>query len=173
MSEKLLEKVSPYNILNNIVPGAIFVYLCRLLNVDFFSVDSIFESFFVYYFWGMVSSRVGSLVIEQILMGLRIVKYSQKADYAMATKEDSLIEALLEVSNMYRTCAGVCLIIVIVKAYTTFLGELIPASISRWITIMVLLILFVASYCKQTQHITKRVEIAAVKKKEVTTDENT
>lgn len=126
-------------------------------------MDSIIENLFIYYFWGLVASRIGSLVVEKVLMYFGKITYSSKADYVMATQEDKLIEVLLEVGNLYRACSGVCLMLGIVKVYTTILCPHIPATTTFWISIVALFILFVASFCKQTQHIKKRVDVAIQK----------
>ena len=61
--ESLLEKISSYNILNNLIPGAVFVFLGKLLDIISLPLDGIVESIFIYYFCGMIISRIGSLVI--------------------------------------------------------------------------------------------------------------
>lgn len=104
--ESLLEKISSYNILNNLIPGAVFVFLGKLLDIISLPLDGIVESIFIYYFCGMIISRIGSLVIEGIFERLKWIKYASKAEYVAAVKKDARIESLLETSNMYRTCAS-------------------------------------------------------------------
>ena len=63
--ESLLEKLSSYNLLNNLLPGAIFCYLLKtIVNIDI--SNNIVEDLFVYYFIGMIISRIGSIIIEPI-----------------------------------------------------------------------------------------------------------
>ena len=42
--ESLLDKISSYNILNNIIPGAVFVYFWSALDIGTFPSDNIVES---------------------------------------------------------------------------------------------------------------------------------
>lgn len=113
--ESLLERLSSYNILNNLIPGAFFVFFGKLLNVISLPLDGVVERIFVYYFCGMIISRIGSLVIEGIFEKVKWIKYAPKAEYVAAVKKDARIESLLETSNMYRTCAGLFLTLGIVK----------------------------------------------------------
>ena len=116
--ESLLEKISSYNILNNLIPGAVFVFLGKLLDIISLPLDGIVESIFVYYFCGMIISRIGSLVIGGIFERLKWIKYASKAEYVAAVKKDARIESLLETSNMYRTCASLFLTLGFVKVYS-------------------------------------------------------
>ena len=45
--ESLLERLSSYNILNNLIPGAVFVFLGKLLNVISLPLDGVVERIFV------------------------------------------------------------------------------------------------------------------------------
>ena len=51
--ESLLERLSSYNILNNLIPGAFFVFFGKLLNVISLPLDGVVERIFVYYFCGI------------------------------------------------------------------------------------------------------------------------
>lgn len=99
--ESLLERLSSYNILNNLIPGAFFVFFGKLLNVISLPLDGVVERIFVYYFCGMIISRIGSLVIEGIFEKVKWIKYVPKAEYVAAVKKDARIESLLETSNMF------------------------------------------------------------------------
>lgn len=159
--ESLIEKLSSYNILNNLIPGAVFVFMAKLLDIVFLPVNGIVESLFVYYFCGMIISRIGSLVIETVFKKFKWIEYAPKAKYVDAVKKDARIETLLETSNMYRTCAGLFLTLGAVKGYLTLAGVIaIPKHITIWLVIVALLALFSASFVKQTRHIGSRVDAA-------------
>ena len=72
--DKFLEKISSYNLLNNLFPGAVFCFLAYKLCGVTLIANSIIESLFVYYFVGMVISRVGSIFIEPVLEKVKFVK---------------------------------------------------------------------------------------------------
>ncbi|EPN8209861.1 phosphohistidine phosphatase, partial [Yersinia enterocolitica] len=74
--ESLFEKISAYNIFNNIIPGAVFCYFFNL----FFSVnlggDGTAYNLCLFYFWGVFVSRIGSLLIEMLAIKIKFVKYA-------------------------------------------------------------------------------------------------
>lgn len=156
--ESLLEKISSYNILNNLIPGAVFVFLGKLLDIISLPLDGIVESIFIYYFCGMIISRIGSLVIEGIFERLKWIKYASKAEYVAAVKKDARIESLLETSNMYRTCVSLFLTLGFVKGYSALAKLLtIPKCVTTCLVVIGLFILFSTSFAKQTRHIVSRV----------------
>ena len=63
----LLEKLSSYNIFNYLLPGIVFVALADALTSFHFVQQDIVIGVFVYYFIGLIISRLGSIVIEPIL----------------------------------------------------------------------------------------------------------
>lgn len=165
--EKLLEKLSSYNILNNLIPGGAFIWLCNFGGISFISSSSIVETLFIYYFCGMVVSRVGSLVVETLCIKAKFFTYAQKKDYIKATKKDQLIEELLETSNLYRTCAGMILTVGICKFYViTSQIFCISREITVWIILCVLFVIFVVAFCKQTRHILWRVDFVKKSREE-------
>lgn len=159
--ESLLERLSSYNILNNLIPGAVFVFLIHLLDVVSLPLEGIVESIFVYYFCGMIVSRIGSLVIEGFFKKLKWIKYAPKTEYVAATKKDKRIESLLETSNMYRTFAGLFLTLGIMKGYSALVRLLtIPKYVTMIAFGVVLFALFSVSFIKQTKHIVSRIDAA-------------
>lgn len=65
--ESLIEKLSRYHILNNLIPGIIFICLLNILNIFVIDMDSITQLLFIGYFSGMTLSRIGSVIIEPFL----------------------------------------------------------------------------------------------------------
>lgn len=164
--EDLLNKISSYNILNNIIPGAMFVYFWSALELGAFPSCNVIESIILYYFCGLVVSRVGSLIIERGFKKVNLISYAPKSEYIEATKRDSLIGTLLETNNMYRTFTGLFLVLAIVKVYMVVANYFsISREIGTWIVLIGLLFLFAGSFCKQTTHIRSRIE-AALKEKQ-------
>ena len=64
--EKIIEKMDSYNIFNYLLPGAIFDYMFEILFHMKLVQGNIVENLFVYYFLGMILSRIGSIIIEPI-----------------------------------------------------------------------------------------------------------
>ena len=155
--DKFLAQLSSYNILNNLLPGSIFCFVLKFLfNIHLMASDLI-EDLFLYYFCGIVISRVGSILVEPILKKIRFIKFIDYKTFLNASKIDPKIEVLSETNNMYRTFIALFVLVAIVGVYNYFsdiyiqLKEYLPVAI-----IAFLLILFTISYKKQVSYITKR-----------------
>ena len=72
----LLDKLSSYNIFNYLLPGVVFVAISKSLTIYNFVQQDIVVGVFLYYFIGLVISRIGSIVIEPMLKWIRFVKFS-------------------------------------------------------------------------------------------------
>lgn len=161
----LLEKLSTYNIFNYLLPGVVFVAITKSLTKYNFVQEDIVIGVFLYYFIGLVISRVGSILIEPVLKWIKFVKFSEYRDYVEASKKDALIEVLSESNNMYRTFLSLFLSISFLKIFEVLSKRCqFLSNISKEIAILALLFLFAFSYKKQTDYITKRV--ASAKDKE-------
>ncbi len=157
--EKFIDKLSSYNILNNVIPGVVFCYLCnRLWQVNVANY-SLVDNLFIFYFIGMLISRIGSLVVEPICIKLKIIKYSSYTDYLNASKNDDTILALLESNNTYRTIVALCIALMLVKLFLLLEKVLWFSYISNWVIIFCVFIIFILSYRKQTKYINNRIEI--------------
>ena len=157
--EKFFEQLTSYNILNNLLPGAIFCYILKyFLNIDIIA-NSLIGDLFFYYFCGMVISRIGSILIEPLLKKIKFVEFVDYKLFLEASKVDSKISILSETNNMYRTFIALFTLLLIVKLYEylsikfVFLNKYLVV-----IVIILLLILFIVSYRKQVNYIKKRVE---------------
>lgn len=167
------EKISSYNIFNNLFPGIIFTF--ALNNTTRFNIgtDSLFENIFIYYFIGMVISRVGSIIVEKLLKKIKIKNKKTKEkeaflcfadydDYVNASEKQADIKMLSETNNTYRTLIALFFLLAIVKIYDMFIHNYLIQYVSKnaiCVVLFVLLsILFVYSYRKQTAYISKRVK---------------
>ena len=154
----LISKLSSYNLFNYFVPGVIFSILVTSFTKYSIAHEDILIAIFIYYFVGMVISRIGSLVIEPALIEIGFIEYVDYSKYVAASKKDSKLEILLETSNTYRTIASLFLSLIILKVYEKI--ELAQPALGQWnkhIVVALLLILFAFSYKKQTAYITKRI----------------
>jgi hypothetical protein len=164
----LLNKISSYNIFNYLFPGTLFAVLADKLTTYSFIQDDVLIGAFVYYFLGLVISRFGSLVIEPILKKLGIIKFSDYKDYLNACLDDNKIELFSEVNNTYRTLTSMFIILVLLKIYENLevrIGLLV--NYQYFILILLLFLMFLLSYRKQTSYITKRIDNFKNKKPKV------
>jgi hypothetical protein len=162
--EKLLDKISSYNILNYLLPGILFSFFSDYFtNMKIISQmkDNIFLSLFIFYFLGSIISRIGSLFIEPILEKLNFVQKSSYENYIKAAQKDSKIEMLSEVNTMYRTFLSLSISLLICYFYEKISHCLnFNSDINFYIFILMIFILYLFSYKKQTSYIKNRIEIA-------------
>lgn len=168
--EKLLEKLSSYNIFNYLFPGMIFCILLEKTTSYSIIQENIVIDVFLAYFIGLLISRISSLIIEPLLKKVKFVKFAEYKDFVLASENDSKIELLSESNNMYRVFISLFVLLLIVKVYEQIFQQLL-GEYANFIVISLLLFLFLFSYRKQTSYITQRVEIYKNKKKETKTDE--
>lgn len=156
----LLSKLSSYNLFNYLLPGIIFVVLAKdFCNYSFIQQDIVI-GLFLYYFIGLVISRFGSLVIEPLLRYVKFLRFADYKDFVAASKADEKIELFSEISNTYRTLCSLFILLGLLKIY----GEIenIYPALKNWsaaILVVLLLVIFLFSYRKQTSYINKRIKV--------------
>ena len=163
--DKFIEKLSPYNLLNNLLPGAVvYILLDKMLNLGTQGIN-VAEELFLFYFVGMIASRIGSIIIEPICKIIKFVQYAEYKDYLDAIKIDPNISTLLESNNMYRTFLSGMILIILVKVYLVIVTKVYSNECFLQIALLgALVVLFALSYRKQTSYIKRRVEKAIQRK---------
>lgn len=154
---ELLNKISSYNIFNYLFPGAVFSILADWLGVKE-SPDDIIKQLLWYYFVGMVISRVGSVMLEPILRRASFIEYSDYSKYLRACASDPKLDVMVEVANTYRTLASAFAILLLILL-CDWIAEVIGIPIP-WIeraALLLLCVLFLLSFKKQSDYVTKRV----------------
>lgn len=155
----IINKITSYNLFNYLFPGILFVIIATKWTVYDFQVENIILGGFLYYFIGMTISRIGSLFIEKVLKKIKLVKFSDYKDFVSCSKKDDRINLFSEINNTYRTLIslGVCLLL------TKLYSELdivinIPEIITTLGLLILIILLYVFSYQKQTEYINKRIK---------------
>lgn len=157
----LLDKLSSYNVFNYLLPGVLFAYALDTVSTYNLTSLNILIGVFIYYFLGLVISRIGSLILDPILKKIGFIKFAPYADFVASAKTDPKIEVLSEMNNMYRTLCAMVLLIVVIKLYDRLTIELpILVEYTTYIATFALLVLFLFSYRKQTEYIKKRVAVS-------------
>ncbi len=157
--EELLARLSPYNILNNLLPGVLFCVLVgQVTSLDLVQED-IVVGVFLYYFVGLIISRVGSAMVEPFLKFVRFVNFVDHTRYVPASKKDPLIAELSETNNMYRSLVALVTALFAALAYEAWVPNF-PwvESNATWLGLLALLLLMMFAYRKQTKYIVSRVE---------------
>lgn len=175
--EKILEQISAYELLNNMIPGAVYAVLADKLTTFSILSENAFADIVEFYFFGLIIGRVGSLIVERILKKFRKGKWIEQVsytEYVKAEKGDDTgrVRMLATVNNMYRTFVAVFICLLL----TVLLDLLWPfVSSIEWLKSLVicmgcivLIIVFSCSYKKQTGYVLKRVNtvMEQIKKKE-------
>lgn len=155
---ELLTKISSYNIFNYLFPGAAFTWAANQLHLLKVPSVDIPTLLLLYYFAGLVISRIGSVICEPLLKRIHFVKYAEYGRFVKAADVDSKVELLLEQGNSYRTIvAGLALLLLgwPIEQLATYAG--LSSEMKSYTAVFLLLLLFAASFRKQTQFIVKRV----------------
>lgn len=162
--EKLLEKLTSYNLFNYLLPGIIFSILLEKTTDYSIIQENIVVEAFLAYFIGLLISRISSLIIEPILKKVKFVKFADYKDFVLASENDNKIELLSESNNMYRVFISLFVVLIIVNIYEQLLQQIL-GEYTNFVVTVFLLLLFLFSYRKQTNYITQRVEIYKNKQK--------
>jgi hypothetical protein len=165
--KEIIDKISSYNLFNYLFPGVIFVILLREITEYDLVQENNFLGAFLYYFIGLVISRFGSLVIGEILQNkkMKFIEFADYTDFIFASDKDQKIELFSEINNMYRTLISLFCLLLLSKLYQVISDWLnISENLSYILLILVLIILFVFSYRKQTGFVVKRVASRTEKK---------
>lgn len=154
----LLDKISSYNIFNYLLPGSLFSVIVDAMTDYRLVQEDIIVGLFLYYFIGLVVSRIGSLVIEPVLKAVRLVTFVDYGKLVEASKADSKIDVLSETNNLYRTLCALFLLLLLVVLFDRF-ALLLPWLVDGvpYIVNVILLVMFLFAYRKQTAYIFDRV----------------
>ncbi|MDO4516011.1 MAG: hypothetical protein Q4C76_02595 [Bacillota bacterium] len=157
----ILEKLDSYNILTNLLPGAFFVVGLRYVLGIEFPVKGIAEEIVLYYFAGLVISRLGSFITEPFLKRIGFVKFAPPSDFIEASGLDSKIQDLSGMNNHFRSLltATVCIPVVWGVRLLTGICPFWGAH-RNGLLVLGLGILFLFSYRKQTAYVREHVEKA-------------
>lgn len=158
--DKLIEKLSEYNILNYLIPGVLFLCFIDALEIHDINEKNVFLMLFGGYFSGMVLSRLGSIVVEPLFKWLNIVVYAPYSDYLKAEEKDAKLPRLVSENNMYRTFVAmfVLLIIMYLGSLSLSINGFLHSRLSIFLIILLLLVIYIFAFRKQTSYIRKRVE---------------
>ncbi|MBF4989786.1 hypothetical protein [Methylophilus sp. QUAN] len=159
--QDFLDKLTSYNLFNNLLPGVIFLtFFNELLSIDLLG-ENLAKAFFISYFVGLIIGRIGSLIIEPILKKVGFIKFASYENFVEASKKDPKIDILSESNNIYRVIIATFVLILIAIGYEKLANECVWFYEHRLIIFSVaVLLLFLFSYRKQTAYINKRVASA-------------
>lgn len=155
----LIERISSYQIFNFLYPGLLITSVLGYKGV--FSLDDMHIGFFLLfsYFAGMVASRVGSIIIEELLLWLEwINKPEYKRLNDAKQKENSPVTLQLELCNMFRTLCASALLLLIVAFVQNFVPIGYNTSCTFDLAVFLIFVIFLISFIKQYGYLNKCIE---------------
>jgi hypothetical protein len=163
--EDLLKKISQYQLFNFLLSGAVLTVLLRQTTSINIIYDNAILEFFVFYAIGLVISRVGSLAVEPTLKKLKIIVFAPYADYLKAVKLDPKIDTLSQENNTYRTLIATSLTYLVIYSISKYATDFVThhKTVVTYLFAVLLVLLFVLAYHKQTNYINKRINQANTK----------
>ena len=153
----LVDKLSQYEFLVNLIPGTALCLLLKLVGYDLVSGESIYLSFFTFYFVGIINNRFGSIVVEEVLKFVKIISFVPYKTFVEAERRDSKLTTLSMQNNMFRSFIAVFVLSLIALAHREFSPDCL-IRIQLPVLLVCLIALFIISYRKQTNYVKKRVE---------------
>ena len=154
-----LGRISNYNLINNLIPGAILCVLLKyLVGYDLMNVGTL-ELLVIFYFIGMVNGRIGSLIVEWFLKKVHFVTIRNHKLFVAAEQKDMKIVNISETNNMYRSMISVAFTTLLVKLYHVGIDlQWDWGNKSEWVVLVSMLILFACAYRKQTNYLVSRID---------------
>ena len=100
----LFNKLSAYQFVALMLPGASLLGTMKFLFAIDIKVDeNIWWFLLASYVIGIIISRIGSIVIEEMLKKFEIIENYSVTAYRIKRKEDDFVETLLCFANLYRS----------------------------------------------------------------------
>ncbi len=155
---EILAKISSYNIFNYLLPGALFAAIGDRYSSFSFIQNDFLIALFSYYFYGLIISRIGSLLLQPLLIRCKFLVFDDYSNFVSASKVDPKLDVLSESNNVYRTLSALMISLLALFlvdrliAHFPCLNEWIP-----YILVSTLCLLFLVSWRKQTALIVSRI----------------
>ena len=157
----ILEKLSSYNILTNIIPGAVLCVVLRyLVGYDLFADNNWFVLGVLFYILGVINNRFSSLVIGPFLTWIKFVKPCSYKEFIKTENVDPKVTVLSTENNVFRSYIAVFCLSLLALLYKTVLSKwAILSDNINLVVLVILVILFAFSYRKQTKLLSQRIAI--------------
>jgi hypothetical protein len=155
----VIDKVSSYNLFNYLLPGFLFnTILCQTTSIlEFDKLDLTYVV--IIYFEGLVISRIGSIVFEELLLKYHRIKTISTSDLFKQFKNNTKLEIIFEAMNMYRTLATMSILLSFCTLYDIFVNTSFSCvRLSYTVLEFSLFILFLLSFIKQRKKVVQCLE---------------
>ena len=143
----LFNKLSAYQLLSLMLPGASLLGTLKFIFAIDIKVDeNIWWFLLSSYVVGIILSRIGSLLIEELFKKMGFIKGYNVGNYIAKRKEDDMVETLLSFANLYRSFCALSILLIIV---TMVKGYGFCDYWHYFLLEVLLLLLFAFSFCQQ------------------------
>ena len=143
----LFNKLSAYQLLSLMLPGASLLGTLKFIfTIDIKVNENIWWFLLASYVVGIILSRIGSLLIEEVFKKMGFIKGYNVGNYIAKRKEDDMVETLLSFANLYRSLCALSIVLIIV---TMVKGYGFCDYWHYFLLEVLLLLLFTFSFCKQ------------------------
>jgi hypothetical protein len=155
-----LNKLSSYNLFNNLLPGILYVVFLNHFTVYKISHDNLLLSAFLYYFIGLTISRISSITVEPFLKSIKFVTFRDYKLFVTANQKDSKLDILVETNNKFRVLLTMILLVLLSKLYYSLNFNFLKfsADLHQYLLLVFIAIIYLFAYRKQTNYVTKRID---------------
>ena len=153
-------KLSSYNLFNNLLPGILFTILLNHFTNYEISQDNLLTNIFLYYFIGLTISRISSISIEPILKKIKFVTFRDYHLFVKANNEDVKLDILVETNNKFRVLLTMVILILIAKIFYSINYNIFNFSenTQQYLLLTLIALIYLFAYRKQTNYVTKRID---------------
>ena len=153
-------KLSSYNLFNNLLPGILYTILLNHFTNYEISQDNLLTNIFLYYFIGLTISRISSISVEPILKKFKFVTFRDYHLFVKANKEDVKLDILLETNNKFRVLLTMVILIIFAKIFYSINYNIFKFSenTQQYLLLILIALIYLFAYRKQTNYVTKRID---------------
>lgn len=157
---KLISILDNFYLATYIIAGAGVILGLKFVGINIYSSD-FWVNLGVCYFAGMISSRIGSLIIEYLCIKSGFIKKEVYKRFLDAERKDQSgkLLSMSKVSGLYLTMSAVSLIIFLTSLIFWIINPIVRQPyIYQTGCSLLIFILFLFSYRKQNQYVVKRIQ---------------
>lgn len=151
--------LSNLRVVSSIVPGAILcIYINDFLKINILRHETI-VNIFIFYAVGVIIGRIGSIVIEPLFESFGIIDKENYPNFIDAEIKNPKVSTIDEISRFYRSMATLMMLI-IVGILFEYPMNLYPLTyvLGGHIVSVLILILMIKSYSKQSEYTANRIK---------------
>lgn len=154
----MFEKLSSYNLITNLIPGAVLAVALEAAGLPLVPPDKVGAFVVLAYILGAISSRLGSLLLDPILERAKWLPAKDYPAFVKASQGDTKLDTLVETANSYRTFAMAGILFFVVYGFYR-VGKSVRFSSEEFVLLSVAAVtaLFIFSYRKQFRYVASRV----------------